>query len=91
MVTVIFLVGPGWWLVFPGELWRVAEISWWALNGHCYLCPYGLRMVADISLWALDGHCHFLVGPGWLLIFLGRSWKVDGRRSKHCRCQNVND
>ena len=64
-----FLVGPGWLLLFPGGLWMVAVISWWALDGSSYflvgsgwflLFPGGLWMVADISWWALDGshnHC----------------------------------
>ena len=30
-----FLVGSGWFLVFPGGLWMVPVISWWALDGSC--------------------------------------------------------
>ena len=31
-----FLVGSGWFLLFPGGLWMVAVISWRALDGCCY-------------------------------------------------------
>ena len=31
-----FLVGSGWFLLFPGGLWMVPVISWWALDGSCY-------------------------------------------------------
>ena len=29
-----FLVGSGWLLLFPGGLWMVAVISWWAVADH---------------------------------------------------------
>ena len=31
-----FRVGSGWSLIFPGGLWMVTDISWWALDGYCY-------------------------------------------------------
>ena len=58
-----FLVGSGWFLLFPGGLWMVPLISWWALDGCCHflvgfgwflLFPGGLWMVAVISWWAPD-------------------------------------
>ena len=80
-----FLVGSGWLVLFPGGLWMVGVISWWALDGWCYflvgsgwlvLFPGGLWMVGAISWWALDGWCYFLVGSGWLVLFPGGLWMV---------------
>jgi hypothetical protein len=34
MACCYFLVGSGWPLIFPGRLWMVAVISWWALDGY---------------------------------------------------------
>ena len=44
-----------------GGFWVVTFMSWWALDG-CYM--------------ASAGCCYFLVGPGWLLLFLDGSWMV---------------
>ena len=36
-----FLAGSGWLLLFPGDLWMIAVISWWALDGYCHFLVGG--------------------------------------------------
>ena len=47
----------------------VAIVSWWARD--CYRFSGRLRMVTVISWCIVDGYSCFLVGLGWLLLFLG--------------------
>ena len=46
-----FLVGSGWLLLFPGGLWMVPAISWWALDGCYFLVGSGWLLLFPGGLW----------------------------------------
>ena len=55
------LAGSQWLLLYPGGL------------GWSLLFPDGLWVDAVISWWILDGYSFFLMGHGWLPLFLNNS------------------